>query len=197
MKRLIVTAAVLVLLAAGAVTAAGLYGKNQEENAGRTQESGTDEADVLTGIFMGYKGFCMKIDSSGLSSSGLADDIVQLLQVVPRRYPEEGEEGPLPIAEVIDAHEKGYDKEEVLFEFADDVPPYIRFYFEAYRHPAGVNAMDHRDVILYRDGEDMIFAVQNPDNEELWSCCRVEGFGSWLEGEIVLEYQMSPYEGFF
>ena len=47
------------------------------------------------------------------------------------------------------------------------------------------------------DGEDMIFAVQNPDNEELWSCCRVEGFGSWLEGEIVLEYQMSPYEGFF
>ena len=41
MKRLIVTAAVLVLLAAGAVTAAGLYGKNQEENAGRTQEAGT------------------------------------------------------------------------------------------------------------------------------------------------------------
>ncbi len=41
MKRLIVTAAVLVLLAAAAVTAAGLYGKNQEENAGRTQEAGT------------------------------------------------------------------------------------------------------------------------------------------------------------
>ena len=34
-------AAVLVLLAAAAVTAAGLYGKNQEENAGRTQEAGT------------------------------------------------------------------------------------------------------------------------------------------------------------
>lgn len=85
-------------------------------------------------------------------------------------------------------------EENWYFDFEDYDKVWVRFNYDSYEPAEGVNDIVHKDIMLYIEDEDLYFAIQDVDNEQLWTITKVPGYGSWMEKELELFYRL--YMGF-
>lgn len=81
-------------------------------------------------------------------------------------------------------------EEDWYFDFEDHNKVWVRLNYNPYKPAEGVNDIVHKDIMLYIEDEDLYFAIQDVDNEELWRITKVPGYGSWMEKEIELFYRL-------
>lgn len=80
--------------------------------------------------------------------------------------------------------------DEWYFDFEDHNKVWVRLNYNSYKPAEGVNDIVHNDIMLYIEDEDLYFAIQDVDNEELWTITKIPGYGSWMEKEIELFYRL-------
>lgn len=162
-------ALVIVLL-----TGAGLFLWAGNRGAGNTEEStgleeateanisGDEEAEdyQITGILTGAYGVC-----SYDSSSEDKEFISELLWLAPRRYDHVDGTDYMEVIAYIDSLKESWDETGSYVTYTEDLPVFIRYYMESYVAPDGVNAIDHKDIILLQEGDDMVVCIQRPDDE--------------------------------
>lgn len=81
-------------------------------------------------------------------------------------------------------------EEDWYFDFEDHDKVWVRLNYNSYKPAEGVNDIAHKDIMLYIEEEDLYFAIQDVDNEELWRITKIPGYGSWMEKEIELFYRL-------
>ncbi|MCD8378997.1 MAG: M56 family metallopeptidase, partial [Lachnospiraceae bacterium] len=188
-------ALVIVLL-----TGAGLFLWAGNRGAGNTEEStgleeateanisGDEEAEdyQITGILTGAYGVC-----SYDSSSEDKEFISELLWLAPRRYDHVDGTDYMEVIAYIDSLKESWDETGSYVTYTEDLPVFIRYYMESYVAPDGVNAIDHKDIILLQEGDDMVVCIQRPDDESKWIFYLAPDYGDWLLKEVELRYRIS------
>lgn len=165
-------------------------------SSGNGQEAGISDEEVeeaedyqITGILTGACEVCNYYSSSvDLESK---DHIRDLLWLVPRRYDSIDGADYVEVIEKIDSLKESCDETDSYVVYTEDIPVFIRYYMESYAAPDGVNAIDHKDVILLREGDDMAVCIQSPDKEDEWNFYLVSDYGDWLLKEVELRYRIS------
>ncbi len=71
-------------------------------------------------------------------------------------------------------------------EGTDSGNVWIRVINEPYLPEEGINEPGHKDIVIYKDGEDAYFALQDPDDEEMWTVWLMPEYGNWIEKEIMM-----------
>ena len=61
---------------------------------------------------------------------------------------------------------------------------WIRVINVPYFPEEGVNELGHKDIMIYQEGKDAYFALQDPENLEMWTIWQLPDYGVWLEKEI-------------
>ncbi|MCD7817771.1 MAG: hypothetical protein LUH07_01795 [Lachnospiraceae bacterium] len=115
--------------------------------------------------------------------------IADFLWLVPRRYDTVDGTEYMATISVIDKLKSISDESEYYIEFKEEIPVFIRYYMESYIHPAGVNAISHKDVILLQEGNDMICGIQDPNDETSWTFYLVTSYGDWLLKEVEITFR--------
>ncbi len=189
-------AALMVVLLAGA----GLFLWTGNSGAGKTEEitgaEGSTEASIsddveaedyqITGILTGAYGIC-SYDSSYVNKESLSE----LLWLVPRRYDIVDGTDYMDVIAGIDRLKESWDETSSYVTYTEDIPVFVRYYMESYVAPDGVNAIDHKDIVLLREGNDMVVCIQKPDEESEWLFYLAPDYGDWLLKEVELRYRIS------
>ncbi|MCD7737864.1 MAG: hypothetical protein LUH58_02325 [Lachnospiraceae bacterium] len=135
-------------------------------------------------VMMGAYGVCVSYSYS--ENPGAAYHISEILYQFPRRFEDIDGSEYLSLIESVDEW-KGQLNEGDTVVYTEDEPVFVRYYMESYTASDSVNSIDHKDVVLIKEGDDMIMAIQSPKNEESWSFLLVEDYGDWLLKEIELK----------
>ncbi|MCD7806499.1 MAG: hypothetical protein LUH19_04060 [Lachnospiraceae bacterium] len=157
---------------------------SEESEQTEATEENIDSDYQVTEVMMGAYGVCVDYEYS--ENLGTAHHISEILQLFPRRFEDTDASDYFSLIESMDEW-KGQLEEGDAVVYTEDEPVFIRYYMESYIASDGVNSIDHKDVILIKEGDDMIMAIQSPINEESWSFLLVEDYGDWLLKEIELK----------
>ncbi|MBS6397921.1 MAG: hypothetical protein KH452_12370 [Clostridiales bacterium] len=144
------------------------------------------------------QGICQNWLPESIAESGLFHDIQTLRWMVPRGGI--GIEEPSTVqntsenAILSESSKilKEYDsqmKENWYFDFEDD-NIWIRLNYHPYTPPEGVNDLAHDDLMLYVEGEDLHFAIQDTEDENVWEIKKIPEYGSWMEKELEMLYRL-------
>lgn len=149
------------------------------------------------------RGICQNWLPETIDDAGLLNDIHTLGWIVPRGgigvEESAGEQNASDNIFLSESNEifKEYSSqmgEDWYFDFEDNNKVWVRLNYHPYKLAEGVNAIAHKDIMLYVEGEDLYFAIQDIDNEKLWKIFKVPEYGSWMEKEIEMFYRL--YMGF-
>lgn len=156
------------------------------EGSGQTEtaDDNTDGDYQVNEVMMGAYGVCVSYKYS--ENLGTAHHISEILSQFPRRYEDIDGSEYLSLMKGMDEW-KGQLEEGTTVVYLEDELVFVRYYMESYIASDGVNSIDHKDVVLIREGDDMIMAIQSPEDEENWSFLLVEDYGDWLLKEIELK----------
>lgn len=67
---------------------------------------------------------------------------------------------------------------------------WIRIIDESYIPQEGENGIGHKDIVIYREESIAFFAVQNPEESEIWTVWEMPNYGVWFEKEIDMFLRM-------
>ncbi|MCD7751909.1 MAG: hypothetical protein LUI10_09270 [Lachnospiraceae bacterium] len=184
---------IVLLVGAGLFLWAGNSGVGNTEESADIEEameagiSDDEEAEdyQITGILMGAYGVC-SYDSSSEDKESLSE----LLWLAPRRYDHVDGTDYMEVIADIDRLTEGWDETGSYVTYTEDFPVFIRYYMKSYMAPDGVNAIDHKDIILLKEGDDMIVCIQKPDDESEWIFYLAPDYGDWLLKEVELCYRI-------
>jgi|GEM_PF-1460178 hypothetical protein len=138
---------------------------------------------------------CFRFQCNDLKHQGLIEDINNLLWIVPRGgagitdVATENDSSELPIVALSNSI---LDKELTSYT-AEDNYTWIRLVYDTYIPPAGVNAVGHKDIVIYiqpDNPDDAIFAIQDPVENSKWNITSMPGYGCWLSTEIDMLLRM-------
>ena len=173
--------------------------KEPESDSVSVSESGPNLISMTTCA----DGICQNWIPEMIDDAGLLNDIQALRWIVPRGgigiEEPAGEQNTSDntflseSSEILEEYSSQME-EDWYFDFEDNPNVWVRLNYDSYKPAEGVNDIAHKDILLYVEGENLYFAIQDVDNEELWMITKVPGYGSWMEKELELFYRL--YMGF-
>lgn len=191
----ILLASVLALGGCSKIKAEEVTGIKEELKSDSAAE---DESELIS-MTIYAKGICQNWLPEMITNAGLLKDIQTLGWIVPRGgigieepASEQNASDNLFLSESNEIFEEYSSQmgEDWYFDFEDDSKVWVRLNYHPYKPAEGVNEIAHKDLMLYVEGEDLYFAVQDIDDEKSWEIFKLPEYGSWMEKEVEMFYRL-------